>query len=146
MQNEEIRGLMHKKDYEDQFMAFLSSTFCQFKFGALSLFSLSITLGHLAFSWSTLALEQGRKSKQKEKKENKDQGRKSRIKQFQQEYLQVTFCMCDFLAGFYMHSFACWCMVLLLSVVWFFWVMEMVFSLALPFSGCHGMLGCLSQF
>ena len=52
-------------------------------------------------------MEQGRKSKQRERKESKDQGRKIRIKQLQQEYLQVTFCMCDFLVSLDMHGFAC---------------------------------------
>ena len=49
MENEENRGLIHEKAYEDQLV-----TFCQFIFGALSLFSLSHTLGDLEFSWSTL--------------------------------------------------------------------------------------------
>ena len=49
MENEENRGLINKKASEDQLV-----TFCQFSFGALSLFSLSHTLGHLEFSWSTL--------------------------------------------------------------------------------------------
>ena len=35
MENEESRGLIHKKASEDQLV-----TFCQFSFGALSLFSL----------------------------------------------------------------------------------------------------------
>ena len=91
-------------------------------------------------------MDQGRKREERERKENKDQGRKSRIRQLQQEYLQVTYFMCDFLTSFDMHEFACWCMVLLLSMAWFCQVMKVVFILALPFSGCHGMLVCLSQF
>jgi len=43
-------------------------TFYQFKFGALSLFSL--TLDHLEFSWSTLALDQGRKPRIKEQEQD----------------------------------------------------------------------------
>jgi hypothetical protein len=39
MENEENRGLIHKKASEDQLV-----TFCQFSFGALSLFSLSLSL------------------------------------------------------------------------------------------------------
>ena len=42
MENEENRGLIHKKAYEDQLV-----TFCQLIFGALSLFSLS-----LSYSWT----------------------------------------------------------------------------------------------
>ncbi len=61
MENEENRGLVDKNAYEDQFV-----TFCHFSFGALSLFSLSLTLGNLEFSWSFLALEQGRENKAKE--------------------------------------------------------------------------------
>jgi len=49
MENEENRGLINKKAYEDQY-----TNFCQFSFEVLSLFSLSHTLGHLEFSWSTL--------------------------------------------------------------------------------------------
>jgi len=75
MENEEIRGLMHKKASEDQFMAFV-----KFKFGALSLFSLSLTFDHLEFSWRTLTLDQGRKRKQMEMKASKDQVKESRIK------------------------------------------------------------------
>jgi len=80
-------------------------------------------------------LDQGRKSKKKGKKGSR---KKSKIKQLQQEYLQVTFFMSDFLAFLDMHGFACWGMVLLMSVAWFYWVMTMVFSLAFPFSKCHG--------
>jgi len=39
MESEEITSLMHKKASKDQFMAFF-----KFKFGALSLFSLSLSL------------------------------------------------------------------------------------------------------
>jgi len=38
-ENEENRGLIHKKAYEDQLV-----TFCQFNFGSLSLLSLSLIL------------------------------------------------------------------------------------------------------
>ena len=57
MENEENIGLIDKKTFEDQLVLFF-----QFSFGALSLFSLSLshTLGHLEFSWSTLALDQER--------------------------------------------------------------------------------------
>jgi len=37
MENEENGGLIHQKPYEDHLL-----TFCQFSFGALSLFSLSL--------------------------------------------------------------------------------------------------------
>ncbi len=88
------------------------------------------------------------------RKENKEKGKQrkhgsrkeSRIRKLQQEYLQVTFCTCDFLVGLDMHGFACWFMVLLLLVTWFFQVMTLVVSLDLAFSRCHGMLGNLSQF
>jgi hypothetical protein len=43
MENEENRGLIHKKASEDQLVTLVS--FCQFSFGALSLFlSLSLIL------------------------------------------------------------------------------------------------------
>jgi len=48
MENEENRGLIDKKASEDQLVRFFSSLvsvpFFQFSFGALSLFSLSLTL------------------------------------------------------------------------------------------------------
>ena len=63
MENEENRGLINKKVYEDQLV-----TFCQFNFGALSLFSLS-----LSHSWIQIflgALGTGsRKAKEGKKKE-----------------------------------------------------------------------------
>ena len=37
-------------------------------------------------------------------KEGQGKQRTVRIKQLQQEYMQVTDCMCDFLAGFDMHG------------------------------------------
>ena len=51
MENEENRGLINKKDFADQLVSFF-----QCIFGALSLFSLSLshTLGYLEFSCSTL--------------------------------------------------------------------------------------------
>ena len=49
MENEENRGLLHKKDSGDQLV-----TFCQFNVGDLSHYSLSHTLGYLEISWSTL--------------------------------------------------------------------------------------------
>ena len=49
MENEENRGLINKKAYENQ-----CARLGQFSFGVLSLFSLSHTLEYLEFSWSTL--------------------------------------------------------------------------------------------
>jgi len=46
MENEENRGLIDKKAFEDQWASLVSVEFGQFSFGALSLFSLSCTLGH----------------------------------------------------------------------------------------------------
>jgi len=63
--NEQNRGLNDKKAYEDQFMAFVSTTFCQFYGG-----DLSHTLAHLEFSssmlgrfWHTLDLKKEGKGK-----------------------------------------------------------------------------------
>ena len=95
MENEEIRGLMHKKASEDQFMAF-----GQFSFGALSLFhswTLRVSLDHFGIG--------ARKSKKE--RGSKDQVGKGRIKRLQQASLQVSTCMCIFLARFGMHGIAC---------------------------------------
>ena len=70
MENKENRSLIDKKAYEDQFV-----TFFLFSFGALSLFSLSHTLGHRVFlEHSSFGARQGKASKgrtmkRKERKE-----------------------------------------------------------------------------
>ena len=64
MENEENGGLIHKKASEDQLV-----TFCQFNFGALSLFSISLTLGHLEF----LGVILEGKRKQRSSRERQDQ-------------------------------------------------------------------------
>jgi len=46
--------------------------------------------------------------------------------------------MCAFQVGFDMHGFSCWCMVLFLSMAWFFQAMKVIFGLEFPFSRCHG--------
>ena len=56
MENEENRGLFYKNVYEDQLVPFVSE-FLELSHYSLSL---SLTLGHLDFSWSTLALDQER--------------------------------------------------------------------------------------
>ena len=130
MKNEENRGLIYKKASKDQLV-----TFCQFRFKALSFFSLSLshTLGHLEFSWNTLALEQETQRRQEE----------TRIKQLQQASLQVSTCMCIFLTRFRMH---------VLHVVLFYHDMgfsrcNSVFNLAFPFLDSHGFMGfsCLAK-
>ena len=84
----------------------------------LSIFSLSLsdTLGHLEYSWSTLGecgilgdLEQ----------EGKDQVGKNKIRKLQHDSLQVLICMYDFLAKFGMNGIECG---FLLSWDWFFQV------------------------
>ena len=44
METKENRGIIHKKAFEDQYMALVSVTFCQFMFAGLSLFSLSLSV------------------------------------------------------------------------------------------------------
>ena len=76
MENEEIRGIIHKNAYEDQ----LVSPWSVQVWSSLIILSLYLTLGNLEFSWSTLALDQGRKSKRREMNESKDQGKERKIK------------------------------------------------------------------
>ena len=75
MENEENRGLIHKKAFEDQLL-----TYFQFSFRSLSLFSLSLSLSqswtHQVY-WSTLALEQERKKRQEEAKIKQGKARSS---------------------------------------------------------------------
>ena len=80
MENEENRGQIDKKAYEDQLAAFVSLLL------ELSLYSLSHTLGHLEFSWSTSMLD---KEKKRMQRGRKYQAMKSRIKKLQQVYLHV---------------------------------------------------------
>jgi len=49
-----IETLLMKIFMSISFHIFVSSTFCQFNFGALIFYSLSHALGHLKFCWSTL--------------------------------------------------------------------------------------------
>ena len=68
MENEENRGLIDKKAFEDQLVPFINSIF------ELFLYSLSHTLGHLEFSWNILALSQegGKQEKVGQGKERKE--------------------------------------------------------------------------
>ena len=82
-----------------------------------------------------------RKSKHKKAKENKDQVSETWIKKIQREYLQVTGCMYDFLAGFGMHG-TCMCVFGFLVVIGM--VLQgviVVFNLAFPFPDSHGVMG-----
>ena len=67
MENEENRGLIDKNASEDQLVPFLNVTFLSVQFWSSLIFlSLSLTLGHLEFSWSISALDQERERKEKE--------------------------------------------------------------------------------
>lgn len=71
MENDENRGLIDKKAYEDQF-----TTFCQFNlflnsFINLSLFSLSITLGHLRFFLGHFSIRSRKPKKAKRKQRSR---------------------------------------------------------------------------
>jgi len=73
--------------------------------------------------------------------ERKDQARKGWIKQLQQEYLQVTCCMYDFLASFGMHGI-CMCVFgYFLSISWVLLGFNSSFILSLPFLDNHGVKG-----
>ena len=70
MENEENRGLMHKKAYEDQFMAFVSSIL------EMSHYSLSFSL-----SWSLRVVLEHSSLEQRKGKERKGKEKKARIKE-----------------------------------------------------------------
>ena len=79
--------------------------------------------------------------KAKKENESKDQARKSRIKQLKRDYLQVSICICDFLAIFGMHGT---CMCVFGSLVFIgmgFSRCDNDFSLVLPFLDSHGVMG-----
>lgn len=132
MENWRNRGLINKQASEDHLV-----TFCQFSFGDLSPFSLS-------HSWTLrVFLEHFNIGSRKAKKVrgSKDQARKSRFKQLQWDYMKVSICMCDFLARFSMHGYACAFLVLFLSWAWVFPGMTVFFNLSLPFPDSHGVMG-----
>lgn len=124
-------ALFIKKAFEDQFI-----TFCQLSFGALWLFSLSLSPS------STLRffLEHFFIGAKREKKEigSKDQARKGRIKQLHQDSFQVSTFICIFLGRFGMHDIADCSFAI---VAWIFSSCNSVFSLALELMDSHGMMG-----
>ena len=69
MENEENRGLLYKKAFEDQLVPFVSAFF-----GSLSLFSLAVSHSWtLRISWIILALDQERQESKKEEGESKEE-------------------------------------------------------------------------
>ena len=108
--------------------------------------SLSHTLGHLEFSWRTLELE---KERQRRKEE-------ARIKQLQHTSLQVSTCICIFLARFGMHGISCVFSLLDLAcmglhVFLFYHGMgfsrcDNILSLTLPFPDSFDKMGSLIRF
>jgi len=73
----------------------------------LELSHYSLSLSHswtLEFSWRNFGIG-SRKAKME--RGSKDQKKKGKIKQLQQDSLQVSICMCTFLARFGMHGIAC---------------------------------------
>jgi len=91
-------------------------TFCQFSFGALSLLSLSHTIGDLEFSWSTLGgcgilgfLEKEGKGRP---------GKCKRASTLTQFFLQVPSRMYDFITSFGMHGMCMWIIDHDMSLAW----------------------------
>ena len=70
-ENEENRGLIDKKAYEKPFVTFVSSIL------ELSHYSLSLTLGHLEFTWITFTLDQVRQRRQEEGRSKQGRARSS---------------------------------------------------------------------
>ena len=134
MENEENKGLIHKKASEDQFV-----TFCQFSFGALSLFSLSFSLLETDFSWSTLALEQERKRRQEEAKIKQGKAGSSSYNRLHCRYqLACVFSLLD-LACMGLHE-------LHFIPGMGFSRCDSIFSLALPFPNSFDEMGYLMHF
>jgi len=108
MEIEENRDLIDKKDSWDKFAGLVSVSLVNsvLELPHYSLY-LSLSLLDTEFSWSILALDHERKRKEKKGRRRKQQARKSRIKHLQHDSLQVSICMCDFLARFGMQGIAC---------------------------------------
>ena len=102
MEIEENRGIIDKKVSEDKFMVLVTSTFCQFSFGALSLslsysWTLRVFLEHSWRSMPYLGFRATRQRKRKKVKEN--------IKINNWKFcLKVPSCIYDFLVSFDIHG------------------------------------------
>ena len=99
--------------------------------------SLSI-LSYFLHFWSTLALEKGRKRKDNE---IKGQERKVGSSNFNIRILQVTCCMCNFLAGMWMHGTHMLLLVHFLSLAWVFPSLTTVLAFPCHFLDSHVVMG-----
>ena len=106
----------------------------------LALYSLSYTLIHLEYSWSTLTLEEGKKRKDEERR-SKDQTRRVGSSNYNEISLKVSSCMYDFSASFGIHG-TCMCVFGSLAITRMcFSRCDSSFSAALPFPDSHGVMG-----
>ena len=109
-------------------------TFCQFSFGALSVFSLSLSYSWtLRVSWSILTLDQERKESKKKEEASKEEQESSNYSRIIGMY--------QFACVFSLLYMAC--MVLDVALFYLgmgFSMCDSVFSLAFPFSDIHGVV------
>jgi len=119
-------------------MAFFSVI--SFASSILELSILSHTLAHLENFWSTLALDKGRKRKEKKAKGNKDQDRNGWNKWLQLDYLHVLSCTYDFVTSLDIRS-ACMCVFSSLAIIDMdFFRCDSGFRLAFPFLDNHNVM------
>ena len=111
-------------------------------FGALSLFSLSLslTLGHLDFSWSALVLDQERQESKNKEEASKEEHESSNYSRILGRYRFACVFSLLYLACMVLH-------VIVFCLGMGFSRCDNVFSLAFPFLDSHGVLelSCLVQ-
>lgn len=142
MENEENRGLIHKKAYEDQYT---------------KLFQFSLELSHyflsLSYSWILrVFLEHswrvchtfifGARRQRKSRKVQED----IKIRNYIIFFLQVLGCMYVFLTSFGMHGICMWFIGHDLSLAWRMAWIDSVFSQPCHFLDNHGDCGFISLF
>ena len=134
MDNEENRGLIYQKDFEDQLVLFVSSVLELSHYSLYLSLSLSHTHTHTHLDTQNLLEHFGIGSSKGIKQE--EGGRKKGgegIKKLQQDTWKVSICMCIIHVRYGMHSIACGSFL--------FWHgCDSVFTLSLPFSDSHGVV------
>lgn len=135
------KGLNDKKASKDQFIAFVSVSFCHFSFRALIFCSLSYSWTLRVFlepSWRSVAyLGLEREGTRKREKAQEDIG----INIYCKFFLQVPSCMYGFIASFGMHGTCMWFLSYDMSLTWRIPWIDGRFSQPFHFLNIHGVVG-----
>lgn len=147
MENEDNKGLIDKKASEDGWASLVSVAFCQFSFGDLILFSLSlILLETQSFLGALLESVAYLDAWRKKEEEELESVRGHQDQQLQRFFLQVLNCMYDFLTIFGMHSICMWFIGHDLSLAWRIVWIDNGFTQPFHFWDSHGVVGSFLCF